>query len=115
MVQKSEIQTRGGMVRGVRAEGFGGEVLKDIFAADPVSEELSSLRWRGFDHEAADESSSREEKIEPALNLRQRISPSMLSPFSNPPPPNQALEPTTTAVTIRAAARLAPAAVVAHL
>jgi hypothetical protein len=29
--------------------------------------------------------------------------------------PNQALEPTTTAVTIRAAARLAPAAVVAHL
>jgi hypothetical protein len=29
--------------------------------------------------------------------------------------PNQALEPTTTAVTIRADARLAPAAVVAHL
>ena len=28
---------------------------------------------------------------------------------------NQALEPTTTAVTIRAAARLAPAVVVAHL
>ena len=31
------------------------------------------------------------------------------------PEPNQALEPTTTAVTIRAGARLAPAAVVAHL
>ncbi len=29
--------------------------------------------------------------------------------------PNQALEPTTTAVTIRADARLAPAVVVAHL
>ena len=29
--------------------------------------------------------------------------------------PNQALEPTTTAVTIRAGARLAPAVVVAHL
>jgi len=31
------------------------------------------------------------------------------------PEPNQSSEPTTTAVTIRAAARLAPAAVVAHL
>ena len=31
------------------------------------------------------------------------------------PEPNQSPEPTTTAVTIRAAARLAPAAVVAHL
>jgi hypothetical protein len=29
--------------------------------------------------------------------------------------PNQSLEPTTAAVTIRAAARLAPAAVVVHL
>jgi hypothetical protein len=49
------------------------------------------------------------------LNVRTRAQSLPYSSMSQEKKPNQTLEPTTTAVTDRAGARSAPAAVVAHL